>query len=73
VCSFEGWRNDYDSAECQGCGFDFCEFIGPGNEGAKGLEDCSCIPSFFDCLERLGMNARERQMVAAENFLRVLA
>ena len=56
-----------------GCGFDFCEFIGPGNEGAKGLEDCSCIPSFFDCLERLGMNARERQMVAAENFLRVLA
>ncbi len=64
---------DVIGVERVGCGFDFCEFIGPGNEGAKGLEDCRCIPSFFDCLERLGMNARERQMVAAENFLRVLA
>lgn len=55
------------------CGFDFCEFFGPGNEGAKGLEDCSGIPYFFRELERLGMTAAERELVARKNFLRVLA
>lgn len=63
---------DVIGVEHLGCGFDFCEFMGPGNEGAQGLEDCSCIPAFFDCLERVGLNARERQMIASENFLRVL-
>lgn len=55
------------------CGFDFCEFMGPGNEGARGLEDCGEIPDLFDWLERLGMTKREREMIARENFLRVLA
>ena len=54
------------------CGFDFCEFFGPGNEGAEGLEDCSQIHNLFYWLEKLGMSAREREMIARENFLRVL-
>lgn len=54
------------------CGFDFCEFMGPpDNNGAVGLEDCGHIPDFFQCLERLGMSARERQMIARENLLRI--
>ncbi len=54
------------------CGFDFCEYFGPGNEGARGLEDCSKARAFFDCLERLGMTPAERQMIARENLLRLL-
>ena len=55
------------------CGFDFCEYFGPGNEGADGLENCSQIKNLFYWLEKLGMNERERNMIARENFLRVLA
>lgn len=55
------------------CGFDFCEFFGPGNEGAKGLEDCSGIPNFLWKLEEVGMTAREVDLVCRKNFLRVLA
>ena len=55
------------------CGFDFCEFFGPGNEGAKGLEDCSGIPNFLWELEEVGMTAREVDLVCRKNFLRVLA
>jgi membrane dipeptidase len=54
------------------CGFDFCEFFGPGNEGAQGLEDCSHIPALFHWLEQFGMSKRERELIARENFLRVL-
>ena len=55
------------------CGFDFCEYFGPGNEGAEGLENCAQIKNLFYWLEKLGMSAREREMIARENFLRVLA
>lgn len=55
------------------CGFDFCEFMGPGNEGAEGLENCAHIKNLFYWLERLGMSRHEREMIARENFLRVLA
>ena len=54
------------------CGFDFCEYFGPGNEGAEGLENCSQIKNLFYWLEKLGMNEKEREMVARENFLRIL-
>ena len=54
------------------CGFDFCEFFGSGNDGAQGLEDCSGTGNLFFWLEKLGMSAREREMIARENFLRVL-
>ncbi len=54
------------------CGFDFCEFMGsPGNEAARGLEDCSHAMAFLDCLERLGMSPAEREMVARGNLLRI--
>ena len=55
------------------CGFDFCEFMGPGNDAATGLEDCGRAGTFLDCLERLGMSAAERRLIAHENFLRILA
>ena len=55
-----------------GCGFDFCEFMGPpDNDGAAGLEDASKIGNLFDWLERLGMSREEREGVARGNFLRV--
>jgi len=55
------------------CGFDFCEYFGPGNDGALGMEDCSRIGNFFAELEKLGMTERERRMIARENLLSVLA
>lgn len=54
------------------CGFDFCEYFGPGNEGARGMEDCSKSGNFFACLEQMGLSERERNMIARENLLRVL-
>lgn len=55
-----------------GCGFDFCGFMGPGNESAEGLEDAGQVRNLLDCLERMGLTERERQMIARENFLRLL-
>lgn len=55
------------------CGFDFCEFFGPGNEGAEGLESCAHVRNLFHWLEQRGFTAWERELIAGENFLRVLA
>ena len=63
------WERDEHVA----CGFDFCHFMGPGNEGARGLEDASQAGTLFFWLEKMGMSRRERELVARENFLRVLA
>ena len=54
------------------CGFDFCQYFGPGNEGAEGMESAAHIQNLFYWLEKLGMNEKEREMVARENFLRIL-
>ena len=54
-----------------GCGFDFCEFMGPGNEGAAGLESAEGIPNLFFWLERMGMTPAEREQIAWGNFARV--
>ena len=54
------------------CGFDFCHYMGSGNDSARGLEHCGKIPALFDCLEALGMNAAERALIARGNFRRVL-
>ena len=54
------------------CGFDFCEFLGPGNEAVAGMETCAHVQSFFDWLEKFGMSEAERRMIARENLLRVL-
>lgn len=54
------------------CGFDFCEFLGPGNEGAEGMESCAHVKNFFYWLEQFGMSEAERMMIARENLLRVL-
>lgn len=64
---------DVMGVEHVACGFDFCEFFGPGNEGAQGMEDCSQSQKFFRELEKLGMTKMERELVARENFLRILA
>ena len=63
---------DVMGVEHVACGFDFCEYFGPGNEGAEGLENCSQIHNLFYWLEKLGMNKKERDMVARESFLRIL-
>lgn len=54
------------------CGFDFCQYFGPGNEGCRGMEDCAQTGNFFLELERLGFSEGERQAIAMENLLRVL-
>ena len=64
---------DVMGVEHVACGFDFCEYFGPGNEGAEGLENCSQTHNLFFWLEKLGFSAGERKMIARENFLRVLA
>ena len=53
------------------CGFDFCEFMGPGNDAAAGLEDCGQAGAFLECLERLGMSPAERDRIARGNLLRI--
>ena len=64
---------DVMGVEHVACGFDFCHFMGPGNEGARGLEDASQAGALFFWLEKMGMSRRGRELVARENFLRVLA
>lgn len=57
-----------------GCGFDFCEFL-PGGSTADNLldmRDSGQAGRFFQCLERLGMSAGEREMIARGNFLGLL-
>lgn len=54
------------------CGFDFCGFMGPGNESADNLEHAGQIPNLFDWLTRFGMTSNEQNAIAHENFLRVL-
>lgn len=54
------------------CGFDFCEYFGPGNEGCEGMENCGQSGNFFFELERIGFSAEERQGIAMGNLLRVL-
>ena len=64
---------DVMGVEHVGCGFDFCHFMGPGNESVQGLENAEQIGNLFDWLERMGMTERERRQIASENFLRILA
>lgn len=59
-------------AEHVACGFDFCEYMGPGNEGVEGMENCAHIQNLFFELERIGFSASERQGIARENLLRLL-
>lgn len=54
------------------CGFDFCEYMGPGNEGVDGMENCSQIQNLFFELERVGFSTKEREGIAKENLLRIL-
>lgn len=55
------------------CGFDFCTYLGPGNEGCAGMEHCGETGNFFLELEQAGFSAPERRAIAMENWLRVLA
>lgn len=54
------------------CGFDFCHYMGPGNESARDIETAAQAESVFCWLERMGMTAEERELVARGNLLRVL-
>jgi membrane dipeptidase len=63
---------DVMGVEHVACGFDVCEYFGPGNEGAEGLEDFAQTHSLFFQLEKVGFSAKELEGIARENFLRVL-
>lgn len=64
---------DVMGVEHVACGFDFCHYMGPGNESARDIETAAQAESVFCWLERMGMTAAERDLVARGNFLRVLA
>lgn len=53
------------------CGFDFCHFMGPGNESGAGLETAEKIPDFFRILENAGFTEPQRRAVGRENLLRM--
>ena len=57
-----------------GCGFDFCEFLPGGSpaDNLRDLPDCSGAGRFFQCLEKLGMSSRVRDLIARGNFLSLL-
>lgn len=64
---------DVMGVEHVACGFDFCSYLGPGNEGLRGMKSAAQARELFDLLEKMGMNRQERALVARENLLRVLA
>ena len=64
-----------------GCGFDFCDYIeneddtsgSDFSEGAaRGIEDPSKIPAFFDILRKRGMREDELAKIAYGNFHRII-
>lgn len=63
---------DVMGVEHVACGFDFCHYMGPGNESAKDIETAAQAGNVFYWLEKMGMTERERALVARENLLRVL-
>ena len=54
------------------CGFDYCGFMGPGNESVTGMEDCRYSQALFHRLAEMGMHRRELELIAGENLLRLL-
>lgn len=55
-----------------GCGFDFCAYLGPGNEPAAGIEGPQCAPRLLDCLKAMGLRDDEAEKMARGNWLRLL-
>ena len=64
-----------------GCGYDFFEFCTPDVVGTMtddpelsvaGMKDCSEIYKLFQCFDKLGLTKREKELIARENFTRVL-
>lgn len=53
------------------CGFDFCEYFGPGNEGCEGMESCAQTGNFFFELDGWAFSGGAAG-IASENLLRVL-
>ena len=71
LCPHPRNLSDEQLRAIRGCGFDFCEFMGPGNDAAAGLEDCGRAGAFLECLGRLGMSPAEREQIARGNLLRI--
>ena len=55
-----------------GCGFDFCEYLGPGNEPVRDMAGPADAGRLLDCLTAMGLRPDEREKVARGNWLRVL-
>lgn len=55
-----------------GCGFDFCTYLGPGNEPAAGIEGPRQAGRLLECLTDMGLRPDERELVARGNWLRLL-
>lgn len=53
-----------------GLGFDFNSYL--GSDGAKGLEDCTCIPNVTKELVNLGYKEATIYKILGGNFMRVL-
>ena len=55
-----------------GCGFDFCQYLGPGNDPIPDMTGPAQAPRLLDALRRMGLREDAVALVARDNWLRVL-
>ena len=63
---------DVMGVEHVGCGFDFCQYLGPGNDPIPDMTGHHQAQRFFECLYAMGLREDEREKIAHGNWLRIL-
>ena len=63
---------DVCGVEHVGCGFDFCQYLGPGNDSIPDMTGHHEAQRFLDCLTAMGLRGDEREKIACGNWLRIL-
>ena len=63
---------DVCGVEHLGCGFDFCQYLGPGNDPIPDMTGPAQAPRLLGALRRMGLREDEVALVARDNWLRVL-
>ena len=63
---------DVCGVEHLGCGFDFCQYLGPGNDPIPDMTGPAQAPRLLEVLRRMGLREDEVEQVARGNWLRVL-
>ncbi len=63
---------DVMGVEHVGCGFDFCDYLGPGNEPAAGLSGPGEAGRLLERLGEMGLRPDELAKIGGGNWLRLL-